>query len=235
MSDPNASDTKKPESATAPKPEAHVPNSELRYHRTEKAGIVGAIAKLLKLGEGDGAKPREKHVKAKIAVVAVLLCLAAGIAARYFLREPAPLTGPGEYYYDLSTGKTFLAPGGLVPPITAPSAATVDGHEAGVRAAVFSCGDCKDAGSQTVVYVEMLSPDVRKAWLEKQEYYKKRDIEMPPHAAAELREQLDAGEMIAHPGTTSLKWVVAASAEGQAISAEPATLCNGGPGIQCRP
>ncbi len=67
--------------------------------------------------------------------------------------NPAKPRLTGNYYYDLNTGKLFVAATDDFPPIEAPSGPAPDGRKAGVRAYVFSCGDCDDPTKRFIGYV----------------------------------------------------------------------------------
>lgn len=83
--------------------------------------------------------------------------------------------GPIElYYYDLNTGKLFVAMSNEFPPIEAPSGPYGDrGLPGGVRAHVFSCNDCGDFEGMTaeqvaqtgayIAYLEMYTPEGKAA------------------------------------------------------------------------
>lgn len=80
--------------------------------------------------------------------------LAAGILLYWQLR-PAPLgvIQKTDWYYDLQAGKLFVA-WLESPPIEAPSGKLPDGKPAGVRAYVFSCGDCAVSEERQVLWLE---------------------------------------------------------------------------------
>lgn len=65
------------------------------------------------------------------------------------------------YYYDMNTGELFVGPSDQYAPIDAPSGPTADGQPAGVRAYVFSCGDCSDKSSHYIGYLERYSPEAK--------------------------------------------------------------------------
>lgn len=65
------------------------------------------------------------------------------------------------YFFDLNTGLLFNGAVGTQGPIAAPSnAAEPDSSPAGVRAYVYSCGQCGDAEKQYIGYLEMYAPGV---------------------------------------------------------------------------
>jgi hypothetical protein len=68
------------------------------------------------------------------------------------------------YFYDLQTGMLFVGDNSAIPPIPAPSGKkSSDGQDLGVRAIVFSCGNCKDESSRYIGYVETFTPEARDA------------------------------------------------------------------------
>lgn len=63
------------------------------------------------------------------------------------------------YFYDLNKGEVFVGDDCL-PPVPAPSG-PIDGKPAGVIANVFSCGDCADASTRFVGYLETIDEKFR--------------------------------------------------------------------------
>ncbi len=61
------------------------------------------------------------------------------------------------WFYDVKAKRLFPASDLSVPPIDTPS-----GSRTGVRAQVFSCGDCSES-SRFIAYLEMLTPDGKRA------------------------------------------------------------------------
>ena len=72
-----------------------------------------------------------------------------------------PATSPPRiaqaWFYDLNTGDLFLAPADSEDPIRTTSG-DFEGHPAGVRAMVFSCGSCNKADERFVGWLEMPDP-----------------------------------------------------------------------------
>jgi len=90
----------------------------------------------------------------------VLLVLA---IAKIFNHEPPPkpVVIENDWYYDLNTGKLFIAEAGLEPPIQAPSGPTPDGKPAGVRAYVLSYKSDPNESDRFIAYLETTgSPDM---------------------------------------------------------------------------
>lgn len=67
-----------------------------------------------------------------------------------------------QWFLDVGTGKLYPVDANLPAPQEPPSRATLpDGSPGGVKAYVFSCGDCNDARAQFVGYVETLPESER--------------------------------------------------------------------------
>lgn len=63
----------------------------------------------------------------------------------------------GVWFYDVNTGKLFVAGVDQIPPIDTPS-----GAEAGVIAHVWSCGSCEDESSLKIAYLEKYTTEEAK-------------------------------------------------------------------------
>ena len=66
------------------------------------------------------------------------------------------------YYYDMATDRIFTSDTSEPSPIAAPWARRTD-PPTGVAAIVFSCGDCADARSREIHWVEAHSPEVKES------------------------------------------------------------------------
>jgi hypothetical protein len=95
--------------------------------------------------------------KLKLAGAVAALCVAAVGFVRFY-KSSSPSEGRA-YFYDQSARKLFVAPHSSVPPIKG-----VEGEEEdGVRAVVISTsGDCQDASSRKIVYLEMYTPELKR-------------------------------------------------------------------------
>lgn len=80
----------------------------------------------------------------------------------FVLNATATMGGPSKcYYFDLASGRLFTAPSGQLLPIASPSsdaAVTSDLPSGGVRAYVFTCGDCGDRKSRFIGYLQTHNP-----------------------------------------------------------------------------
>ena len=63
------------------------------------------------------------------------------------------------WYYDLNTGKLFVAKSSLVPPIEAPSGPLPDGKPAGVRAHVFTFAAEPNESDRFIGFIETTDPN----------------------------------------------------------------------------
>lgn len=88
-------------------------------------------------------------------VLLTILFACVGVTVYPYLRREPRYKGPATaFYYDLGNGQLFDGPIDQPPPIKPPSGATQsDGSPGGVRAYVFSCGECKDPLSRFVGYL----------------------------------------------------------------------------------
>jgi hypothetical protein len=87
-----------------------------------------------------------------LAVVVLVFALGAIVMTS---KGPSGRRGPVDlYFYDLNTGKVFIAASDQYPPIEVPSGATALGNNAGVKAYVFSCGECESYDGMTSEEIE---------------------------------------------------------------------------------
>lgn len=153
-----------------------------------------------------------------------LMGIAAGIVivgCMYILfREVGPARPSTVYYwyYDLNTNKLIIAPD-QIPPIPTPSGLN-EGVNAGVRAYLFSCGECSDKLQRFIGYLETF----------------------PPEAQASLNNAVGYGGIGDNPDRgrnlvkrpTDEKWVEAASDDGVKVMSVRAEACpNGYPPKAC--
>lgn len=103
----------------------------------------------------------------------VLLVISLGVIIMQ-TRGPGSVRAIDLYFYDLNTGKLFVAKSDHIPPIKAPSGPFGEqGLPGGVRAHVFSCGECGDFTGMTaeqvvqaggyIAYLEMYTPQGKAA------------------------------------------------------------------------
>jgi hypothetical protein len=137
--------------------------------------------------------------------------------------KPAPTE---MYYYDLNTGQLFSGPINAIPPIETPSGKTPAGENAGVKAYVFSCGDCADASQRYI------------GWMEKADAMAKKMIENPDagpnlNNIDQLIGTLEKGTVqISEDGKT---WVSFTSQEGVALMQKAQARCGGAAPVTCFP
>jgi hypothetical protein len=102
------------------------------------------------------------------------------------------------YFYDLSNGQLFAADTSALPPIPAPSGKkTPDGRDAGVRAIVFSCGDCKDEKQRYIGYLETFTPEAKETMISMMKQISTAPSSMP--ATQGMQDPMMYGRMIMDP------------------------------------
>jgi len=99
----------------------------------------------------------------RAAIGVALIILAGSLGVILKLVVPHSQAGPVDaYFYDVGSGELFTASNGNVPPIEAPS-----GKE-GVKAHVFSCGDCGDPDQRFIAYLEKYTAEYKQKLREEQ-------------------------------------------------------------------
>jgi hypothetical protein len=121
------------------------------------------------------------------------------------------------FFMDTADGSLFIEQSDQLPPIKAPSG------KDGVRAFVFSCGDCGDASQQFI------------GWLETYTHEAKKAIETPadPKTGMDNYEVVENGHMVASP--ESKQWVKANSEAGFKIMDSIMNRCKDGAPKPCFP
>lgn len=122
------------------------------------------------------------------------------------------------YFYDLGTGSLFVAPNTEVPPITAPSG------KMGVRAYVYSCGDCGDEAQRFIGYLETYTPEAQRTMLALAD-------QPDPRAVMEVEQ---TGRLVCDP-KVSLEWFSVRDEIGLVIPERWATHCGELPVTPCHP
>ncbi len=151
-----------------------------------------------------------------VSAAAILILLAALVAVAYStgLIGSAPEEGHRQVYYmNVATNQTFAASTEEIPPITTP-----EGHEeAGVRAYLFTCGECKPG--EWFGYLEKFSDEYKRSLadgsLEK----------MPPPRRADMRME---SQLIRPLESERTDWVGSLSSEANQIKLKVAKTCGEG-------
>jgi hypothetical protein len=174
------------------------------------------------------------------AVVSAAAVLLIGLCLWLTLRPrdgAVPDAGPATvWFYDLNTKQLYPAEPGAIAPEPTPSGPyrMPDGSEspAGVRAYVFTCTDCGDAGSRFIGYLEMYTPAVRELLRERRAH---RDDAAPPSTRlSDLDDPGHSARLIRTPDDD--RWVPADSDAGQAILAGLHKRCGGDQKLRpCQP
>lgn len=222
----------------------------------ESGGFLETINALRhgQIGFEKWIKANQRVIAASVGVVWLLTMAVVGYST--MPRSARATTGPTVWYYDLNTGFLFKAPE-RTPPIDAPSGLTDDGKPAGVRAYVFTCGRC-GTKDEFIGWVENIGPpqiilqkpvtepakDGAKAATKDADQLVVPKMTMTPgdaatgekpkvRLAAPLLITQSSGRLVRRPDDT--RWVLADSAEGQAIQAEALGKCGKGDIMPCDP
>lgn len=137
---------------------------------------------------------------AVVTIIAVVLLLVSLGVIIMTLTPKNNLRVVDVYFMDTADGSLFVDKSDKLAPVVAPSG------KDGVRAFVFSCGDCGDEKSHFVGWLETYTPEAKKA------------IEAPvedPEAGMGNYEVIEKGHMVADP--VNKKWYMSNSEEGYKI------------------
>lgn len=107
------------------------------------------------------------------------------------------------WFYDLNTGKLFVADGDLVPPIEAPSGPLPNGEPAGVKAYVFSYAIEPNESERFIGFLETFQPET------------KEQEAAPTKKASGGAEKWGRGRLIRR--LSDEQWIPANSEQGKAI------------------
>ena len=140
---------------------------------------------------------RKKQLTLLLVVLAVVLFLVA--------RKPASGRPEGQlWFYNEITGQLFAASDLSIPPIE-----TTSGPGTGVRAWVFSCGDCANPDERFIGYLEKMHPNTKKFM---DEEIAKTGASM---GIGQLIDKYSSGILVRSPNKKN--WVPRISPAGQAI------------------
>jgi hypothetical protein len=144
------------------------------------------------------------------------------------------------YFYDLNTNQLFVGQSDQVPPIYAPSQPDKQGIPKGVRAFVYSCGECDDESERFIAYLEMYTPEAKAARERMQRIV--RGEEQPPGdmgegsaEAAEMQmyEMWEQGRLMRLLNDDN--WVPAMSEEAMQMLQHLERMCDGTVPKHCLP
>ena len=140
---------------------------------------------------------RKKQLTLLLVVLAVVLFLVA--------RKPASGRPEGQlWFYNEITGQLFASSDSSIPPIE-----TTSGPGTGVRAWVFSCGDCANPDERFIGYLEKMHPNTKKIM---DEEIAKTGASM---GIGQLIDKYSSGILVRSPNKKN--WVPRISPAGQAI------------------
>lgn len=163
-----------------------------------------------------------QHNQTATVAVAVIII----VASVMLLRRSGQVVSDSRqiYFYDLGTGKLFIADRALQSPIDAPS-----GESNGVQAAVYSCGACGEDDMQ-VAYITQRSAAALAAMVERQS-------NAPGADHVKLATTIEQGTLIAAPPAVGEQphWVSTTSRDGVAIQDRASVICGSNPAKPCFP
>lgn len=152
-------------------------------------------------------------------VVVVIVAIAGFI----LIRSNGGSEALGSWYYDLGTGELFVGPDSAIAPIEAES-----GVNQGVRAYIYTCGDCSSE-QRKLIYLSKMTEEAKQAL---------STSIAQPGVESEATRIVDEGERVAMPPQNPgapVTWVAATSPQGRSIMAALRTMCNGSIGKPCLP
>lgn len=202
----------------------------LRLPRAADFRAAVAALRARAVGSPPGSPPvswrkRLFQRKGLLAGGAVLLLLVFGTGSWGLLRtEPYRRE---VWFYDLNTNTLFRAPL-VAPPIKTPSGSH-EGAPAGVRAYVFACNDCGDPADRRPAFLERYSPEAQRAM--NALLARTTDVEMVMKRATEEQSAIGGQRFVKRPDGG--KWVDAASAEADEVTAVDASRCPNGSLLDC--
>ena len=165
----------------------------------------GIVVKLL--GARGWINRQNPRIIIGITTVTVLLLLTIVIGLLSSGEAPEVKEYKKGWFYDLNTGKLFVAKSKLIPPIEAPSGPLENGKPAGVKAYVFSYKDEPNESERFIGFLEAFTPEARKN--------QTNSAKSGSGSAAELIKQWGEGRLIRMVGEE--QWYTANSTEGRAI------------------
>ena len=165
----------------------------------------GVVAKLL--GARGWLNRQNPKIIIAIAVFTVLLLLTIVIGLLSSGEAPKVKEYKKGWFYDLNTGKLFVAKSKLIPPIAAPSGPRENGKPAGVKAYVFSYKDEPNESECFIGFLEVFTPEAIRN--------QTTSAKSRGDSAAELIKQWGDGRLIRR--VEDEQWFAANSNEGRDI------------------
>lgn len=165
----------------------------------------GVVAKLL--GARGWINRQNPRIIIGITAVTVLVLLTTVIGLLSSGEAPKVQEYKKGWFYDLNTGKLFVAKSKLIPPIEAPSGPLENGKPAGVKAYVFSYKYEPNESERFIGFLEAFTPEARKN--------QTNSAKSSGENAAELIKQWGEGRLIRK--VEEEQWYAANSTEGRAI------------------
>lgn len=169
-------------------------------------------------------------------VAVIVAVIALGIAGFFIFRSIKPATASATNWskvwcYDLAKGAPFVGTEQKVPAFAIDGSTTTDGTPAGVRAEVFSCGECSDDSSRFVGWVWKFTPEVAKSLQQVIDGMPNGYVEDSPYDLGIARQ--DPNAVLIASAESSANWFPEPSSEASDIKAKVATRCAGQPAKPC--
>jgi hypothetical protein len=95
--------------------------------------------------------------KAAILLLLIVIVAAAGYLGSFFFRAPRRPKSLA-WFYNERTAALFTAVDQMIPPID-----TESGAGTGVKAYIFTCGDCNDSSQRFIAFLEKMTPEGKEA------------------------------------------------------------------------
>lgn len=163
--------------------------------------LYHTVSSLYPLDKGKTMSIREFTQKYPVVAV-VLAVVVVGFAVYRVAGGKRGGSGNLRWFYDVQTGQLFSHDGNALPPIAAPS-----GGE-GVRAHVFTCGNCSNAADRQIAYLEKnVRPETPTG-----------DATTPTNPNPGQMMMLKEGRQLVAQPDTELKWIALESPAGMRLT-----------------
>lgn len=169
-------------------------------------------------------------------VAVIVAVIALGIAGYFIFRSIKPAEASATNWskvwcFDVAKGSPFVGTEQKVPPFAIDGSTTTDGSPAGVRAEVFSCGECSDESARFVGWLWKFTPEVAKTVQEMVNARPNGFVEDSPYDSAAARG--DANAILIAASDRPGEWYPEPTDEASSVKAKVATRCNGQPAKPC--
>ena len=160
------------------------------------------------------------------AVLVLIVCLFVLLRQ---INPPVPPPITKAWFFDLETNKLFIGPNAALPPIPTPSGKKdANGSDQGVRAIIFSCGQCSDESKRYIGYLETLTPEAKEQIQAMMDAASKvtPDGPPPPPPTQPMGDPMMNGRLIASPDKGG--WLTMDSPDAGKLIQESMSKCGEG-------